>query len=135
MRTPDRARVTVTDDDLPAVTVAAQAAAVTEGADAVFTLTRTEGELSQTLEVPVAVTDSGAVLAGAPPTGVTFAAGDATATLRLGTDDDAAAGPDAPVTLTLQAARAMPWAIRPRPRSRCGTTTRRRKSPSPMRRR
>ena len=103
VRTPDRARVTVTDDDLPAVTVAAQAAAVTEGADAVFTLTRTEGELSQTLEVPVAVTDSGAVLAGAPPTGVTFAAGDATATLRLGTDDDAAAGPDAPVTLTLQA--------------------------------
>ncbi len=103
VRTPDRARVTVTDDDLPVVTVAAEAAAVTEGADAVFTLTRTEGELSQTLEVPVAVTDSGAVLAGAAPTSVTFGAGDATATLRLGTEDDAAAGPDTPVTLALQA--------------------------------
>ena len=103
VRAPDRARVTVRDDDLPVVTVAAEAATVAEGEDAVFTLTRTEGDLSQTLEVSFAVTDSGAVLAGAAPTGVTFGAGDATATLRIATDDDEVDEADAAVTLTLQA--------------------------------
>ena len=103
LATPDRTTVTVQDDELPVVTVAAETDAVMEGADATFALTRTEGDLSQELEVSVAVTDSGAALAGAAPTGVTFAAGAAEATLRLRTRDDALGEPDAPVTLTLRA--------------------------------
>ena len=94
----------ILDDDGPSqVTVAAVAATVAEGADAVFTLTRANGDVSGTLTVPVAVTDAGAVLAGAAPTGVTFSVDASTATLRLATDDDAADEADTPVTVTLQA--------------------------------
>ena len=99
---PATATVTVEDDDLPVVTVAAEAATVTEGEDVVFTLTRA-GDLSVALDVPVAVTDAGGVLASAAPSSVTFAATAATATLRLDTRDDAADNPDATVTLALQA--------------------------------
>ena len=102
---PHQATVTVQDDDLPVVTVAAAAEAVTEGADAVFTLTRA-GILSATLEVAVEVADADAVLADALPASVTFAADAATATLALATDDDEADEPDAEVTLTLQAVQA-----------------------------
>ena len=93
---------TITDDDPPVVTVAAVADAVAEGADAVFTLTRA-GVVSATLTVTVAVTDADAVLATAAPDRVTFGAGEATATLRLGTQDDTDAGErDAALTLTVQ---------------------------------
>ena len=60
------------------MTVAAEADAVTEGEDAVFTLTRA-GVASKKLKVTVAVTDAGAVLADAPPASVTFGPGAATA--------------------------------------------------------
>ena len=94
--------MTVRDDDLPSVTVAADAAGVVEGADAPFTLTRS-GDLSVPLAVPVAVTDGGAMLAGAPPSSVTFEVGAATAALRVATDDDEADEADAEMTLTLEA--------------------------------
>ena len=90
----------ILDNDIPVVTVAADAAAVTEGEDAVFTLTRT-GDVSGALDVPVTVTDAGAKLAGAPSASVSFGAGDATATLSVGTDDDEADEPDTVVTVTL----------------------------------
>ena len=90
----------ILDDDIPVVTVMADAATVTEGADAVFTLARA-GDRSAALVVPVTVTDAGAVLADTPPAGVSFSAGDATAALRLGTDDDEADEPDTALTLTL----------------------------------
>ncbi len=94
----------ILDDDGPSqVTVAAVAATVAEGADAAFTLTRANGDASGTLTVAVAVTDAGAVLAGAAPSSVAFSAGASTATLRLATDDDAADEADTPVTVTLQA--------------------------------
>ena len=91
----------ILDDDIPVVTVAADAAMVTEGADAVFTLTRAEGDRSVEVMVPVTVTDAGSVLAETPPASVSFAVDAATATLRLGTDDDATDEPDTVVTLTL----------------------------------
>ena len=100
--TPSEAAVTVEDDDLPVVTVSAEAAAVTEGEDAVFTLARA-GDLSEALEVPVAVTDADGVLASPAPSSVTFPADAATAALRLGTQDDTADEPDAMVVLALQA--------------------------------
>ena len=82
----------ILDDDIPVVTVSADAAAVTEGADAAFTLARA-GDRSAALEVPVTVTDAGAVLAGAPPASVSFGAGDAMAALSLATEDDNADEP------------------------------------------
>ena len=100
--TPSEAAVTVEDDDLPVVTVAAEAAAVTEGEDAVFTLARA-GDLSEALEVPVEVTDADGVLASPAPSSVTFPADAAMAALRLGTQDDTADEPDAMVVLALQA--------------------------------
>ena len=90
----------ILDDDLPVVTVAADTAAVTEGEDAVFTLTRA-GVVSEELAVSLAVADADGVLVSTAPTGVTFGAGAATATLRLGTEDDTVDEPDAVVTLAL----------------------------------
>ena len=93
--------MTVRDDEHPVVTVASAADAVAEGADVVFTLTRV-GDRSVALEVSVQVTEAGSALADAPPASATFGAGDATATLRLGTEDDTRRDdPDPVVTLTL----------------------------------
>ena len=72
---------------LPEVSIVAQTSLVTEGAAAVFTLTRS-GSPSAALTVDVAVTESGAMLKGAPPASVTFAAGAGTAALTVETDDD-----------------------------------------------
>ena len=49
---------------------------MTEGAAAVFTLSRT-GDMASTLEVSVSATQAGAVLSGTPASTVTFAAGNA----------------------------------------------------------
>ena len=72
---------------LPKVSIVAQASPVTEGTAAVFTLTRS-GSPSAALTVDVAVTESGAMLKGAPPASVTFAADAGTAALTVETDDD-----------------------------------------------
>ena len=100
--TPSRATGRIEDNDGPSVvTVAAEADAVTEGEDAVFTLTRAQGDASRALVVTVTVTDADGVLASTAPASVTFGAGAATATLRLGTDDDETDEPGATLTLTL----------------------------------
>ena len=97
------------NEGLPEVTVAAAADAVTEGEDAVFILTREDGDASGALEVPVAIGDAAGVLLPGAPTSATFEAGAPTATLRLGTDDDNVEEPDARVTLTLAAGAA--WTL------------------------
>ena len=102
------ATVTVEDNDPEgqeletdaAVTVSADEAAVMEGADAVFTLTRT-GSASEELVVTISVTGGGGVLTDEPPTEVTFDADAATTQVRLATDDDAVDEADATVTLTV----------------------------------
>ena len=99
---PSEATVAVRDNDRPVVTVAADAAAVTEGEDAVFSLIRV-GDLSAVLTVSVRVTDAGSVLKDTPPASVSFAAENATAVLRLGTDDDETDEPDTTVTVILAA--------------------------------
>ena len=78
---------------LPVVSVGAAASPVTEGAAAVFTLSRT-GDMASTLEVSVSVTQAGAVLSGTPASTVTFGAGSAEATLSAATDDDSVAEAD-----------------------------------------
>ena len=91
---------TITDDDLPLVTVAAEAATVTEGADAVFVLTRV-GDLSAALDVTFAVADTGPVLSDGPPTEATFNANADTVRVALATEDDEVDEPNAVLTLTL----------------------------------
>ena len=74
----------------PVVTIVAagDGASVTEGTDAVFTLSRT-GPATSELTVTVAVSDPEAVLTTtSPPSSVTFAAGEADTMLALATDDD-----------------------------------------------
>ena len=99
---PSRATGRIDDNDGPSVvTVAAEADMVTEGEDAVFTLTRAQGDASRALAVSVQVADADGVLASTAPASVTFGAGDAAATLRLATDDDETDEPGAAVTVAL----------------------------------
>ena len=97
--TPSEATGTITDDDLPVVTVASDDN-VTEGEDAVFILTR-EGVLSDELAVTFVVTGGDAVLRAAPPTGATFGANEDTVRVPLATEDDDTDEVDATLTLTL----------------------------------
>ncbi len=91
---------TITDDDVPVVTVAAETGAVREGNDVVFILTRT-GLVTDELVVTFTVTGGGAVLSEEPPTEATFGAGASTVRVPLATDEDEVDDPDATVTLTL----------------------------------
>ena len=79
------------------VSIAAAAAPVTEGGDAVFTLTRS-GATAAALTVAVSVTEAGSVLSGTAPTAVTFPAQASEVQLSVATLDDEAAEADARVT-------------------------------------
>ena len=87
---------------LAAVSIAAVSSPVTEGAAAAFTLSRT-GDASAPLSVAVAVSESGAMLAGAPAEAVTFEAGASTAALGVATEDDEAVEEASEVTATVAA--------------------------------
>ena len=97
---------TIRDDDgLPEVTIAATPDTVTEGMDAVFTLSRT-GSTAAALTVTVEVSQTGEVLADPEsewPSSVTFAANASAATLTLATKDDDTDTGDGTVTVTLPA--------------------------------
>ena len=92
-------------EDLPLVTIRATSAYPTEGADAVFELTRT-GDSSDALTVPVSVVESGAMLDASRPTGATFAEGDFETELRVPTVADEAAEDDSLVTVSIEAGSA-----------------------------
>ena len=87
---------------LPEVSVTAVTSPVKEGAEAVFTLTRT-GAAAPGLTVSVSVTESGSMLAGVPPGVVGFTAGSATAELRVATEDDAVTEAASTVTASVTA--------------------------------
>ena len=92
---------TETVEALPvAVSIAAAATPVTEGTDAVFTLTRT-GDASAALTVGVSVSVSGAFLDGTAPTETGFAAGASTATLRVATANDGTAEADGRISASI----------------------------------
>ena len=104
--------VTIPASDLeaPEVTITA-GAAVTEGTDAAFTLSRTApvgSPLSEPLTVRVAVTATGGVLDGVAASTVTFPAGDGTAELRAGTVKDTVVEDAATVTALVRADTASP---------------------------
>ena len=91
------------DPNAQEVSIAAGTSPVTEGTEAVFTLSRTGASTEEALTVTVEVTESGAMLAGTAPTEVTFAAGAETATLTVATADDEAAEAASAVTVTVVA--------------------------------
>ena len=92
--------IPASDLDAPEVTIT-DSGAVTEGDDAVFTLSRTApvgSPLTQTLSVRVEVTATGGILSGTPPSTVTFLSGDSTAELLVATTNDAVVEDAATVT-------------------------------------
>ena len=74
-------------DSLPMVSIARSTSPVTEGAAAAFTLART-GAVAAVLTVAVDVSASPGMVSVRPPRSVMFAAGSASATLNVATDDD-----------------------------------------------
>ena len=97
------ATVTVKDNDLPLVTIAAVGSDQTEGEDVEFTLTR-QGVLSDPLTVNVSVTGGDDFITGTRPATATFATGAATHTLTLTTEDDAPVDDDGEVEVEITAA-------------------------------
>ena len=93
------ATVTVDDNDIPRVTVAADSPTITEGADASFTVTATPPPASD-LTVNLTWTQSGSFLTGERPSAVTIPHS-GTATVSASTDDDGTDEPDGSVTLTV----------------------------------
>ena len=85
---------------IPEVSIAASSSPVTEGAAAAFRLSRT-GDAAAALTVAVTVSEAGSVLSGTPASSLTFAAGNATATLSLATENDAVDEADAKVSVSV----------------------------------
>lgn len=95
------ATVAVEDDDLPAITIVAQVTVITEGEDAVFTLTRIGLTLTAlTVDITVLL-EGGEFLEGAAPTTVTFEATEATTTLQMTTLDDSEDEPSGLLTVSI----------------------------------
>ena len=103
--TPASGTVAVRDDDVPVVTIAADAASVTEGGDAVFTLTADRAPAAAlTVELAVSETGAGDHVA-APDEGpavVTIAKDTTQAVFTLATVNDAADEPDTSATVTVE---------------------------------
>ena len=96
--------------DTPVVTIAA-GNTVPEGADAIFTLSRTDAlnlPLSDPLTVSVEVTATGSTLSGSPPSTVRFEGGDTTAELAVPTLDDSVVEPPGTVTALIQGSTTNP---------------------------
>ena len=90
---------------LPVVTISAVSNSPTEGAPAVFELTR-DGDLTSSLSVDVAVTETGDMISGSAPSSATFSADQSTVRLEVPTDDDNADEPDSDITATVQSGSA-----------------------------
>ena len=84
------------------VSVEAVSTAVEEGAAAVFRVSRPAAS-ARSLDVALAVSESGSVLLGIPPVTVTIAGDSTTAELSVATDDDRVDEGDGSVTATLLA--------------------------------
>ncbi len=87
---------------VPVVTIAAVSDSVPEGSTAAFAVTLDKAAPAA-LSVAVSVTGSGSVLSGTPPTSVTVAQGDTSATLAVSTEADSVVEPDGTVTATVTA--------------------------------
>ena len=97
---PASGTLAIRDDDVPVVTIAADAASVTEGGTAVFTLTASPAPASA-LPVTVAVATDGDYGITAGPQTVTLPT-TGSATLTLATTDDTTDEPDGSVSVTVE---------------------------------
>ncbi len=95
------ASATATDDDRSTVKIKPPQTALSEGDSVVFALTRTGGDMTKVLVVDVAVSETGAMLAGTPPTSVAFGSNVRNAALTLATIDDDASEPDSAIIATV----------------------------------
>ena len=95
--------VTVEDNDLPRLRlVGLSQTTYDEGQTVRFGLTR-EGDLSSQLVVPVTVSGGENMIAGPPPSSVTFAVDSDTATLNISTVDDDVDEEDSEISVTVSA--------------------------------
>ena len=97
------ATVTISDNDLPTVSLehANNPRSYVEGGNVTFTLTR-DGSLNDyELTIDVEVEEDGKFISGAPPTTVTFAENQSTASLVVPTVDDTDDEPDGSITAKL----------------------------------
>ena len=94
--------VTVTRAGLPEVSIAGASSPVTEGTAAVFEVTLGAAAPGP-LTVALSVAESGSALSGTPPASVSFAQGDASATLSVPTQGDQVVEADSAVTATVTA--------------------------------
>ena len=90
---------------LPVITISAVSRSLTEGDVALFQLTR-DGDLTSSLSVDVAVTETGDMISGSAPSTVSFPADQSTATLTVATDNDDADEPDSDIRATVQSGSA-----------------------------
>ena len=96
------ATLTITDDDVPVVTITAVADSVVEGASAVFTATASPAPYAA-LPVNILVSGGTGFLSDSTPDSVVVIGADATsASLSLGTDDDETDERHAAVTVSVQ---------------------------------
>ena len=93
--------VAVGDDDRTGVTISPNTASVTEGANAVFTVSRGVAEVTS-LRVYVSASDVGDFIDGTAPTSVLIAANQASRTFTVRTDDDTVDETDGAITATIQ---------------------------------
>ena len=87
-------------DRKPSVTITAASSLVTEGTDALFTLSRTEST-AEALTVNVTISETASKLSGSLPATVTFDAGAGEAMLALNTQGDSVVGEHSTVTVTI----------------------------------
>ncbi len=95
----------IDNDEPPEVSIAAASAYGQEGADAVFTVSRS-GNVLPAFTVGVSIAEDGAMLGASPPKRVSFPEGVREVELRVPTEDDSAHEADATVTATLEAGQA-----------------------------
>ena len=99
--------VTVTDNDLPVISIAADTDPVEEGDTASFTLSRTELANEQ-VEVTVDFTATGNLLSDAASAVAAFAENFRTATVSVQTVEDDITEPDGSLTATLRVTDGVP---------------------------
>ena len=88
----------------PVLSIATDISTITEGTDAVFTLSSSIAPANN-LTVNITVTETGDVISGATPTTATIRAGHTAATITIPTDDDTTNEPNSTIEVTISTGR------------------------------
>ncbi|MGI9250262.1 MAG: Calx-beta domain-containing protein, partial [Pseudohongiellaceae bacterium] len=99
---------TITDDEMPTLSISAITSPITEGTDAIFVITSTNSPMNDTV-IGIAGTEEGDFVTNKTlPTSVTIAANETTATLTFATTDDDTDEADGSLTLRLNLGDTLP---------------------------